>query len=156
MTRLLLRLLFCCLILGVIANGSAAAEECSGVITTEEALRAEDARYAALIANDFASMERMFGEDLVFIRSLDGAVADKRAFIESMRSGTVKYLAMRRSEVRVRTYGCLATITGFFELDLTLRGQALSEQVRFHSLWAKRGQGMQFISWQSTRVPPKQ
>ncbi len=156
MMRLLLRLLFGYLILEVAATGTASAEECSGAITAEEALRAEDARYAAQIANDFPAMERMFGEDLVYIRSIDGAIADKRPYIESMRSGTVKYRAMRRSDVRVRTYGCLATITGYFELEATVRGADLSEQVRFHSLWAKRGEGVQFVSWQSTRVPPKQ
>src|SRR5438445_11612045 len=131
------------------------AEDCSGGITAEEALRAEDARYAAQIANDFAAMDKMFGQDLVYIRSVDGAVADKRAYIESMRSGTVKYRTMKRSDVKVRT-GCLAIITGYFELDLTVRGEGLSEQVRFHSAWAKRSQGVQFVSWQSTRVPPKQ
>jgi hypothetical protein len=139
-----------------VVTGRAFAEQCSGSITTEEVLRAEDARYAAQIANDFAVMEQMFGPELVYIRSVDGAVADRRAFIESMRSGTVKYRAMRRSDVRVRTYGCLAMITGLFELDLTVRGGELSEQSRFHSVWAKRGEGVQFISWQSTRVPPKQ
>jgi len=138
-----------------VATGTASAEECSGAITAEEALRAEDARYAAQIANDFAAMERMFGDDLVYIRSIDGAAADKRAYIESMRSGNVKYRAMKRSDAKVRTYGCLAIITGFFELEATVRGADLSEQVRFHSLWAKRGQGVQFVSWQSTRVPPK-
>src|SRR5262249_6548702 len=137
-------------------GGAGSAEECSGSITAEDVLRAEDARYAAQIANDFTAMERMFGTDLVYIRSVDGAVADKSAYIESMRSGTVKYRGMRRSDVRVRTYGCLAMITGFFELDLTVRGGDLSEQSRFHSVWAKRGQGMQFVSWQSTRIPPKQ
>jgi len=156
MMRLLLPLCFGFLILEVVASGIASAEECSGAITAEEALRAEDARYAAQIANDFAAMERMFGQDLVYIRSSDGAVADKRAYIEAMRSGTLKFRAMRRSDVKVRTYGCLATITGYFELDLTARGEDLSEQVRFHSLWAKRGQDVQFVSWQSTRVPPKQ
>ncbi len=68
-------------------HGTASAEECSGAITAEEALRAKGARYPAQIANDFAAMERMFGEDLVYIRSVDGASADKRAYIESMRSG---------------------------------------------------------------------
>ena len=141
---------------GVVTARAASAEECSGSITAEEVLRAEDARYAAQIANDFAAMEQMFGPELLYIRSVDGAVADKRAYIESMRSGTVKYRAMRRSDVRVRTYGCLAIITGFFELDLTVRGGDISEQARFHSVWAKRGEGVQFVSWQSTRVPPKQ
>ena len=63
---------------------------------------------------------------------------------------------MRRGDVRVRTYGCLAIMTGFFELDLTVRNNDVSEQVRFHSVWAKRGQDVQFVSWQSARVRPKQ
>ncbi len=103
-------MLFAFMALGVVSGGAASAEECSSSITAEEVLRAEDARYAAQIANDFAAMEQMFGPELVYIRSVDGAVADKHAYIESMRSGTVKYRAMRRSDVRVRTYGCLAMI----------------------------------------------
>jgi hypothetical protein len=156
MLQTCLKALFAFVALGVVTAGAASAEECNGSITAKEVLRAEDARYAAQIANDFAAMEQMFGPDLVYIRSVDGAVADKHAYIESMRSGAVKYRAMRRNDVRVRTYGCLAMITGFFELDLTLRSGDLSEQSRFHSVWAKRGQGVQFVSWQSTRIPPKQ
>ena len=156
MLQIFSKVFFAFVALSVVNGGAASAEECGGSITTEEVLRAEDARYAAQIANDFAAMEQMFGPELVYIRSVDGAVADKRAYIESMRSGTVKYRAMRRSDVRVRIYGCLAMITGFFDLDLTVGGRDLSEQSRFHSVWAKRGQGVQFVSWQSTRVPPKQ
>jgi uncharacterized protein DUF4440 len=156
MLRTLFKILFAFIALGVLGGGAAFAQECSGSITAEEVLRAEDARYAAQIANDFAAMEQMFGPELVYIRSVDGAVADKNAYIDSMRSGAVKYRAMRRSDVGVRTYGCLAVITGLFELDLTLKSGDLSEQSRFHSVWAKRGQGVQFVSWQSTRVPPKQ
>ena len=155
MMRPLLRLLFGCLILGVVASGTATAEECAGAITAEEALRAEDARYAAQIANDFVAMERMFGPELVFVHST-AAVNDKAIYIESMRSGTVKYRAMRRSDVKVRTYGCLATITGIAEIDVTSKGEDVSLQQRFHSMWVKRGEGVQFISWQATRIPPKQ
>lgn len=153
MTRRLLRVFVWSLLCGVVASGLASAEECVGTITAEEALRAEDARYAAQIANDVAAMEQLFGQDLVYIRSADGAVADKRAYLESMRSGAVTYRAVRRGDVRVRTYGCLALITGSCAFELTVRGETLSEQVRFHSLWAKRREGVQFVSWQSTRVP---
>ena len=81
MMRLLLHLLFWYLIVGIVVNGTASAEECSGAITTEEALRAEDARYAAQIANDFAAMEQMFGPELVYIRSVDGAVAERKGLL---------------------------------------------------------------------------
>jgi hypothetical protein len=84
MLQTFLKVLFAFVALGVVTGGAASAEECSGSITTEEVLRAEDARYAAQIANDFAAMEQMFSPELVYIRSVDGAVADKRAYIESM------------------------------------------------------------------------
>jgi hypothetical protein len=54
-------------------------------------------RYAAQIANDFAAMEQMFGPELVYIRSVDGRLPTSTPYIDSMRSGTVKYRAMRRN-----------------------------------------------------------
>src|SRR5262249_11292562 len=61
MLQIFLKALFAFVALGVVTGGAASAEECSGSITAEEVLRAEDARYAAQIANDFAAMEQMFG-----------------------------------------------------------------------------------------------
>ena len=133
----------------------AAAQTCQGSISEAEASSAEDARYAAQTANDFAAMERLFGEDLVYIHS-SSVVDDKAAYIASMRSGNVKYRVMRRSDVKVRTYGCIAIISGNGDFDVTVKGQEMSVPLRFHSIWAKRPDGLQFISWQATRQPPKQ
>ncbi len=154
MLKTLVGVLFGCAVLGAAAGG-AAAQDCSGTLGAEDALRGEDARYAAQTSNDFAAMERMFGEDLVYIHS--SAVVDgKSSYVDSMRSGTVKYRAMKRSDVTVRTYGCLAIITGNADFDVTFKGQDLSVPLRFHSVWARRGSGVQFVSWQATRTPPKQ
>jgi hypothetical protein len=142
-------------VLGASVSLSAAAQTCSGTITEDEASRAEDARYAAQTGDDFAAMEKLFGDDLVYIHS-SSVVDDKAAYIESMRSGTVKYRVMRRSDVKVRTYGCLALMTGSAEFDVTVKGQDMTVPLRFHTVWAKRPGGLQFISWQATRVPPKQ
>jgi len=138
-----------------LAGGAANAQSCSGTITAEEASLAEDARYAAQMANDFDAMQRLFGADLVYIHS-SSAVDDKASYIDSMRSGTVRYRVMRRSEVEARTFGCLAILTGNADYDVTVKGQELSVQLRFHAIWAKREGGAQFVSWQATRVPPKQ
>ena len=150
-TALVLMLGFC---LGaLVVRGSAAADECAGTITAEEALRSEDARYQAQATNDIATLERLLGPDLVYIHS-SAAMDSKNSYLELLRSGTVTYRAMRRSEVTVRTYGCLAMITGNAAFDVTTKGEDLSIQLRFHSVWAKRPQGVQFVSWQSTRLPP--
>ena len=64
------------------------AQDCSGTITVEEAMKAEDARFAAQMNNDFSTMDKLYGDDLVYIHS--STVQDtKVSFIESMRSGAV-------------------------------------------------------------------
>ena len=71
MIQLLFRALCGYAILGVVSGGAALAEECSGAITAEEALRAEDARYAAQTAADFGSLERMIGDtEALYLRLL--------------------------------------------------------------------------------------
>jgi hypothetical protein len=128
--------------------------DCTGTITDQEALKAEEARYAAQMNNDFAAMERLFGDDLVYIHS--STLQDTKAsFIESMRSGAVKYRSMTRGAVKVRTYGCIAIISGEGRFDVTARGQDLSLELLFHSVWAKRAAGVQFVSWQATRLTAK-
>ncbi len=133
----------------------ALAEDCSGTITAEEALNAEAARYAAQTGNDFAAMGRLFGEDLHYNHS-SNVVDNKASYIESMRSGDVRYRTMKQSDTKVRTYGCVAIITGAGDYEVTVKGKDISVQLRFHSIWAKRAGGVQFISWQATRFPPKQ
>ena len=155
MQRLLLRTLYAFATLAAMSSSTAFAEACSGTISAEEALRGEDARYAAQTGRDFAGLQQLIGDDLIYIHS-SAIVDDKAAYIESQRAGTVIYRTMKRSDVTVRTYGCLAIITGQGNFDVTLKGQDISVEIRFHSVWAKRAEAVQFVSWEATRVPPKQ
>ena len=43
-----------------------------------------------------------------------------------------------------------------YDKQVTVKGKEMSVQLRFHAIWAKRAAGVQFISWQATRFPPKQ
>ena len=143
-------------ILGLLAVGTASAQDCSGTITADEAMKAETARYAAQTANDFAAMEKMFGTDLTYNHS-SAATDDKKAYIEGMRSGRVKYRKMTpNSDMKTRTYGCLAIITGTAVYEVTASGQDRTVPLRFTAIWAKRPSGLEFVSWQSTGIPPKQ
>jgi Domain of unknown function (DUF4440) len=155
MKRLLSLLFFCFAAVGVTVPSLAFAENCSGQVSTGEALAAEDARYAAQMGDDFGALQKLIGSDLVYIHS--SAVVDTKAsYIESMKSGTVKYRVMRRSDVTVRTYGCIAIISGLGNFDVTVKGQDMAVEIRFHSIWAKRDRGLEFVSWEATRTPQKQ
>jgi hypothetical protein len=130
---------------------AARAEECSGAITADEALKAEDSRYAAQAGDDFDSLQRLYGDDLVYVHS-SGVVDGKASYIERQRSG-LHYRAMRRSNVTVRVYGCMAIITGDGSFDVTQKGQDSTVMLLFHSIWVKRGSTVQFVSWESTPAP---
>jgi hypothetical protein len=142
-------------ILGVTAASPAMAEDCGGPVTPDEALASEDARYAAQMGDDFGALQKLLGNDLVYIHS-SALVDTKASYIDSMKSSTVKYRVMRRSDVTVRTYGCVAIISGLGNFDVTVKGQDMAVEIRFHSIWAKRDNGLEFISWEATRTPAKQ
>ena len=129
-------------------------EACSGNVTAKETWRAEQARYAAQTTGDLAALERLIGDDLVYIHSSSN-VDTKASFIESLRSGAVKYRSMQPLDLKVRAYGCIGIVSGRLDVEVTVRGQDNALKLLFHSVWAKRGQGVQFVSWQATRVPPK-
>ena len=88
-----LRLFALLAILALIAAGAASAQDCSGTITADEAIKAENARYAAQTTNDFAAMEKLFGNDLTYNHS-SAATDDKAKYIDGMRSGRTKYRTM--------------------------------------------------------------
>jgi len=134
------------------AAGGGGAQDCSGTITVEEALKAEQDRYAAQMKGDAAAMQRLIGDDLVYIHS--STVQDTKAsFIESIRSGNVKYRTMKRGDVKVRTYGCIAIVSGGANFGVTVKGEDRTLNLLFHAVYAKRAAGVQFVSWQATKLP---
>ena len=156
MAHTAVRLLVLSVMLGIVAAGTAFAQDCSGTITADEALKAEHARHAAQTSNDFAAMEKLIGSDLTYNHS-SAATDDKAKYIDNMRSGRTKYRKMTpNNDVKTRTYGCLAIITGTAVYEVTSGGQDRSVPLRFTAIWAKRPSGLEFVSWQSTGIPPRQ
>ena len=140
------------MLLAALLGGTPALAATCDNVTADEALKAEDARYAAQMSNDFATMDKLFSPDLVYTHT-SAVVDNKQSYIESMRSGKVVYKVMRRSDVQVRTFGCIAILTGNGNYDVTVNDKDVNVLLRFHSIWQKKDGMMQYISWQSTRIP---
>ncbi|HVY04504.1 MAG TPA: nuclear transport factor 2 family protein [Burkholderiales bacterium] len=132
------------------AAAGSGAQEVSGVITVDEALQAEDARFKAQMGGDGAAMKKLFGDDLVYIHS-STVVDTKQSFIESITSGNVKYRSMTRGESKVRTYGGVAIVSGSAKFEVNVKGENRTLDLLYHAVWAKRAGGPQFISWQATK-----
>jgi hypothetical protein len=149
--RLILRSMGFVMAWAFVSLAQAAGGACN-TISSDEALKAEDARYAAQMGNDFAAMDKLFSQDLVYIHT-SSVLDNKASYIESMRSGTVKYKVMRRSEVTVRALGCMAIINGIGNYDVRVKDNDINVVLRFTSIWHKKDNALEFISWQSTRIP---
>ncbi len=136
--------------------GSAWAQSCSGTVASDEALKAENARYAAQTSDDYAAMEKLFGNDLSYTHS-SAVTENKTAYIERMRTGLTKYRKITpNADVKARTYGCIAVITGTAVYEVTSSGGPLRTlPLSFTAVWAKRPSGLEFVSWQSTSIPEK-
>ncbi len=121
-------------------------------VTVADVLQAEDARYEAQIANDFDALDALLGKDLVYFHS--STVQDTKAsFIQSLRSGKVAYRSMERSGTKVRVFGNVGIITGKAVFEVTARGKDRTLDLLFHSVWVRRDNGLQFVSWQATLLP---
>jgi len=118
----------------------------------QDVLALEEKRCAAMTANDVATLEKLFHDDLIYTHS--SAVVDTRAsYLETLRNGHTRYHSVQRSEEKVRVCGDTALVTGRALIDVTVKGEKKHLDTRFLDVWTKTPQGWKFIAWQSTKLP---
>jgi ketosteroid isomerase-like protein len=117
----------------------------------EDILAADARRFAAMIQGDLTALEGLLAEDLAYTHS-NGQIETRAQFLESLRSGKLRYLAAVPSDVNVRVYGETAVVTGRAEMKVSSQGQELTVTARFTEVWVKSGGAWKLAAWQSTRV----
>ena len=116
----------------------------------EAAVRAvEERRVKALVEDDFATLEAIFGDDLHYTHS-SAVVDDKASFMAALKSGKTKYESIDRGPAVVRLYGETALMTGTAMVGL--RGRAEKLSLRYTLLYVKRAGEWKMVAWQSTRT----
>ena len=84
----------------------------------------------------------------------DGTVLDKKGEIDALESGAVALTEMTPSEMKVRTYGDAAVITGQSTIKAKVNGQEVSGEYRFTDVWAKQANRWMAVASQVTRIAP--
>lgn len=117
-----------------------------------EVLAADDARYAAMIAQDFAALDRLLADDLLYTHST--AVTDsKPEYLAALRGGKYRYKAARREGTSVRIHGTIAIVNGRSFLEVDVDGVPRSLANAFVNVWVRTPAGWQMTAWQSTPLP---
>ena len=117
-----------------------------------EVLAAEDARYAAMIAQDFGALDRLLADDLLYTHSTAGTDS-KADYIAALRSGKYRYKAARREGVTVRIHGTTAIVNGRATIDVDVEGAPRTLSNVFINVWVRTSAGWRMSAWQSTPVP---
>ena len=116
--------------------------------TEKEMLGLEDRRFAAMVARDFAALETLTHDELLYTHS-SGVTDSKASWLESMKSGKVKYKSASCSERQVKFFGEVALIRGRAAIEVDIGGQPKSLRLLFLNAWTRTPQGWKFAAWQS-------
>ena len=115
-------------------------------------LKAEKDRFAAMHNADIAALEKLLGAELSYTHT-SAKVQDKAAFISDIKTGTIKYLAIDPTDMKVRIFGTTAIITGGASVHIILNGTDQTFRIRYTDVHVKRAGGWQIVAWEATRLP---
>ena len=121
-------------------------------MTDKEILDLGDERYQAMTSSNWSALEALLHPDLIYTHS--SGLADTRAsWLESMKSGKVRYKSAACSERQVKFFGDAALIRGRATIEAEIGGQPRSLKLLFLNAWVRTPQGWKFAAWQSCPAP---
>jgi len=118
----------------------------------EEVRALEDRRVAATTANDLAALGALLSDDLIYTHS-SAKLDDKESFLESLRSGAVRYVEIQRSDIRMKAHGDAVFVNGAARVEVLIAGAPKSLRLRYSNVWVKTPAGWRFALWHATTVP---
>jgi len=118
----------------------------------QEVRSADDARARAMIEADYDALERLLGDGLVYTHG--NATSDGKAgYMNNLRSGKVRYLAVHQDNVTIKVYGNAAVMHGNVQLHTRRDGAERHLHNAFMNVWVKGSGGWQMVAWASTPLP---
>jgi hypothetical protein len=154
------RTYFLLTLLCAIAVASALASDARDEYARAEVLAAENARTAALVSHDVATLDRLIRDDLTYVHS-SGRLDTKKTLLEAIRSDELHYISWTTKEMHVRMLGETAVLNGEYAVRVINRKASpatLDVNVFFLTVYVRSNGRWQEIAWQTTtdiRPTPK-
>ena len=128
--------------------GSAVAQQKSA--TDEAALKAmEDKWSAANLKGDAAALSAIFAETFISTES-DGSVRTKAEVVGALKSGEIKFLASKSSEMKVFLYGDAGVVTGRWAGKFIVKGKTVDTVERFTDTYVRQNGQWRCVATQGT------
>ena len=123
--------------------------------TTQEIEQLERRRFAAQISKDFAVLNELFADDLVYTHA-NGHRDTKASYLESIRTGQSRYDQVDIDELLVRPYNDeqAAVVNGTIRINLGpgADGQANTVRIKYVTVQIKNlDKGWQVVLWHAQK-----
>jgi len=136
------------------APGRQPAKLSQGATVEKEITAMEVLRFHAMTEDDLAALTPILGNDLSYTHA-NGWTQTKTEFLDTLRTGKLRYLSIEPASIQVRGYGTAAVVTGRAAFRVRSEGKEDGFQIRFIDVYVKRHGRWQMVAWQSTRLPEK-
>lgn len=123
--------------------------------STETIDQVERRRFTAMVAQDVAALEPLLAEELRYVHS-NGQLESRAQFLETVRSGRIRYESIDVREIDVRLYDEIGLASGLITVGGRSGGQLLQLELRYTDAYVRRDGRWQLVAWQTTRLPNPQ
>jgi ketosteroid isomerase-like protein len=118
-----------------------------------EFVRLEESWNAAHRNGDAQALDRLWADDLeVDVPRMPSM--SKTEVLAFARTGRMRFERYETSEIRVRTYGETAVVTGRLLRTRTVDGKQLSDDWRFTKVYARQAGAWRVVSFHASDSPP--
>jgi ketosteroid isomerase-like protein len=112
---------------------------------------AERAWSKAVVAKDTASLQKMFGDQLIYAHST-GVMDTKSSYISKLTSGKQKYDGIDLQNTTVKMYGNTAVTHSRVRMWGTNQDGKFDDQLAMLHVWVKNGGAWQLVAHQTARL----
>ena len=112
---------------------------------------AEKAWASAIVAKDFATLDRMLTPDLIYAHST-GAIDDKTKYLEKMRGGKQVYAAIDQNSITVRMHGNAAVAHSQIQMRGHNDDGPFNDRLMAMHLWVKSNGKWLLAAHQTTKL----
>lgn len=120
--------------------------------TDEEIRKAEKGWTSAVTGLDYAALDRILGDGLIYAHST-GNIETKKEYLARLHSGAQKYDAIELQSTTVRIYGDSAVAHSKARMTGKSNGNPFDDRLMIMHFWVKQGAQWRLVAHQTTKLP---
>lgn len=120
--------------------------------TQDDAVKAEKAWAAAVLKGDFATLDKLLADELIYTHS-SAVVEDKKVYFGRLKSGTLKYNLLDQEPITAKVYGDTVILHYKVHMKGVSDGSAFETRAVVTHVWVKQGGAWKMAAHHAAKLP---